>query len=140
MVPADIPFFLSDVVVFEEARTAQVLVCASEETVIEWNHSGEDGYAVNSFTGDVCGGVGMFIVTSLITKMAEGETEFMASLKTPSCEGQPKYSPVESEVSNCTCPQRLHGERNIIGFRYSCKSTCNMSYRTHFFLANLTSS
>ena len=95
--------------VFDDLRTAQVLACASEETVVEWNHSGEDGYAVNTFTGDVCGGVGMSIVTSLITKMEEGETEFMVSLKRPYCEGTPEYSPVDSATVPCTCPMRAQG-------------------------------
>ena len=96
---------------FDDLRTAQVLACASEETDVEWNHSGEDGYAVNTFTGDVCGGVGMSIVTSLITKMEEGETEFMVSLKRPYCEGTPEYSPVESATVPCTCPMRAQGNK-----------------------------
>ena len=68
---ADTPFFLSEVEVIEEARTAQVLMCVSNETVVEWNHSGEDGYDVTTYSGDMCGGVGMFIVTSLITVHAQ---------------------------------------------------------------------
>ena len=106
---ADTPFFLSDVEVIEEARTAHVLMCVSNETVVEWNHSGEDGYDVTTYSGDMCGGVGMFIVTSVITKMAEGETEFVMFLKTPSCEGHPDYAPVQSEAVKCSCLKRTHG-------------------------------
>ena len=90
----------------EHSRTAHVLACVRNDSVLEWNHSEEDGYSIQTqhLSGE-CGLEGQFIILSTITKLTSGPTQFVASIKWGGCEGKDLYQPTMSEPVSCQCAE-----------------------------------